>query len=84
MTRSLPTRRLEVGYEDVSTLPLRDLPWIGCLEEEIDGLSQVREGVFDGTVAELRKVRKCGPVTADHDVGFGRGALRVASAARRR
>jgi len=61
MTQSLPTRRLEVGYEDVSTLPLRDLPWIGCLEEEIDGLSQVREGVFDGTAltrdVELRAER---------------------------
>jgi hypothetical protein len=38
---------LELGYEDVSTLPLPDLLWIGCLEEEIDGLSLVRESIFD-------------------------------------
>src|SRR5713101_8883494 len=34
----------------VTTLPLPDFPWVGRLEEEIDGLSQVREGAFDGPV----------------------------------
>ena len=47
-------------------------------------MSSISLVLMVGLVAELRKVRKCGPVTADHDEDFGRGALRVASAARRR
>ncbi len=59
-TRSLPTR-LELRYENLSTLSLPDFPWIGRLEEKIDGLSQVGESIFDGpTLAcnvELRTER---------------------------
>ena len=49
--------------------------WAGALEE----MRARRQ-----CVAELGKVRKCGPATADHDEDFGRGVLRVTSAARRR
>ena len=52
---------MELGYKDVSTLSLPELPWVGCLEEEIDGLSQVRESLFDGPTltcdVELRAER---------------------------
>ena len=47
--RSLPTRRQELRYEDVSATTLLHLFRIRRFEEEIDGFSQIFQGVFDGT-----------------------------------
>lgn len=53
---------------------------VPCPAALLDRVQRVQAGAG----AELRKVRKCGPATADYDEGFGRRALRVRSAARRR
>src|SRR6266536_5823441 len=47
-TRSLPTLRQELRYEDVSVPTFLHLFRIRRLQEEIDGFSQIVQSVFDG------------------------------------
>src|SRR6266545_3195095 len=70
-TRSLPTRRQELRYEDVPAPTFQDLFMIRCLKEEIDGFSQMCQGIFDGITltcdVELRAESNIGIVFTFND-----------------